>query len=183
MLLYMIKLKEKYNKTVVPEMRKKFGYKNNMAVPKIVKIVVSSGVGSFKDEAKKEAVEKSLSAIAGQKPLANKAKKSIASFHLREGMPIGYSVTLREGRMYDFLEKLIQVTLPRVKDFRGLNYDAVDEMGNMSIGFKEHTSFPESAGEDVRSAFGLGVTIVTSAPKKDEAVELLKAIGIPFSKK
>lgn len=179
----MNKIREKYNKAVVPEMRKKFGYKNNLAVPKIVKIIVSSGTGSFKDEAKKEAVEKSLAVITGQKPLVNKAKKSIASFKSRQGMPIGYSVTLRKGRMYNFLEKLVGITFPRVKDFRGVSYDAVDEMGNMSVGFREHTSFPEVAGEDVRSAFGLGVTIVTSAKSKDEAVEMLKGIGMPFLKK
>ena len=179
----MNKVKEKYNKTVVPEMRKKFGYKNNLAVPKIIKIVVSSGTGSLKDESKKEAVEKALALITGQKPLVNRAKKSIASFKLRQGMPIGYSVTLRKGMMYDFLDKLIGITFPRVKDFRGISYNAVDEMGNMSVGFKEHTSFPEAAGEDVRSAFGLGVTIVTTAKSKDEAVEMLKGIGMPFSKK
>ena len=179
----MSKIKEKYNKVVVPEMRKKFGYKNNLAVPKIVKVVVSSGTGSLKDESKKEAIEKSLTRITGQKPLVNKAKKSIASFKLRQGMPIGYSITLRRNIMYDFLEKLIGITFPRVKDFRGINHDAVDEMGNMSVGFREHTSFPEAAGEDVRSAFGLGVTIVTSAKSKNEAIEMLKGIGMPFSKK
>lgn len=179
----MNKIMEKYNKTVVPEMREKFGYKNNLAVPRIVKIVVSSGTGSLKDEAKKEAVGKSLAYITGQKPLINKAKKSIASFKLRQGMPVGYSVTLRKRKMYDFLEKFIGVTLPRVKDFRGISYDVVDEMGSMSIGLKEHTSFPEAAGEDVRSAFGLGVTIVTNAKSRDEAVEMLKGIGMPFLKK
>lgn len=176
-------IKEKYSKTVIPEMKKKFGRKNSMAVPKIVKIVVSSGTGSFKDEAKKEAVEKSLAIIAGQKPLVNRAKKSIASFKSRQGMPIGYSVTLRKSKMYDFLEKLLRITIPRVKDFRGFNPDIIDETGNMTIGFKEHISFPEAAGEDVRSTFGLGVTVVTNAKNKEEALELLKNMGIPFSKK
>lgn len=164
-------------------MKKKFGYKNNLEVPKILKVVVSSGTGSFKDESKKELVEKSLAAITGQKPIVNKAKKSIASFKLREGMPIGYSATLRGQRMYDFLNKLINVALPRVRDFRGLSSDFIDQTGNLSIGFKEHIAFPEVAGEDVRSAFGLGVTVVTSASSKDESLELLKLVGFPFSEK
>ena len=176
----MNKFKEKLNKTAVPAMNKKFGYKNAMATPKIIKVVVSAGIGSFKDEAKKEAALKSLTLIVGQKPLVNKAKKSIASFKLRQGMPVGYSVTLRGGRMYDFLEKLVNVAIPRVRDFRGLEQKLVDQTGNMSIGFKEHIAFPESAGEDVRGAFGLGVTIVTTAKSKEEAFELLKLAGFPF---
>lgn len=173
-------IKEKYNKTAIPEMKKKFGYKNVFAVPKIVKTVISVGTGSFKDEAKKESALKAVTAIAGQKPLVNKAKKSIASFKLREGMPIGYSTTLRGARMYDFLEKLINVAIPRTRDFRGIDQKIIDETGNLSIGFKEHISFPESAGEDVRSAFGFGVTIVTTAKSKEEAAELLKLVGFPF---
>ena len=176
----MNKFKEKFNKVAVPAMNKKFGYKNALATPKIIKVVVSSGIGSFKDEAKKEAALKSFTQIVGQKPLINKAKKSIASFKLREGMVVGYSATLRGPRMYDFLEKLVSVTIPRVRDFRGLERKLVDQMGNMSIGFKEHISFPESAEEDVRSAFGLGVTIVTTAKSKEEAFELLKLAGFPF---
>lgn len=176
----MNKFKEKLNKVVTPEMNKKFGYKNALAIPKITKVVLSVGVGSFKDEAKKELALKAFTKIAGQKPLANKAKKSIASFKLREGMIVGHSATLRGDRMYDFLEKLVNVTIPRVRDFRGLDKKLVDETGNMSIGFKEHISFPESAEEDVRSAFGLGVTIVTTAKSKEEALELLKLAGFPF---
>lgn len=176
----MNKFKEKLNKTAIPEMNKKFGYKNALASPKIIKVVVSAGIGSFKDEAKKEAALKSFTQIVGQKPLINKAKKSIASFKLREGMVVGYSATLRGNRMYDFLEKLVNVAIPRVRDFRGLDKKLVDQTGNMSIGFKEHISFPESAEEDVRAAFGLGVTIVTTAKSKEEAVELLKLAGFPF---
>lgn len=176
----MNKFKEKFNKVAVPGMNKKFGYKNSLAAPKIIKIVVSAGIGSFKDEAKKEAALKSFTHIVGQKPLINKAKKSIASFKLRQGMPIGYSATLRGSRMYDFLEKLVNVAIPRVRDFRGLEQRLVDQTGNMSIGFKEHISFPESAGEDVRSAFGLGVTIITTAKNKEEAFEMLKLAGFPF---
>lgn len=176
----MNKFKEKLNKTAIPEMKKKFGYKNALAAPKIVKVVVSAGIGSFKDEAKKEAALKSFTQIVGQKPLINKAKKSIASFKLRQGMTVGYSATLRGPRMYDFLEKLVNVAIPRVRDFRGLDKKLVDQTGNMSIGFKEHIAFPESAGEDVRAAFGLGVTIVTTAKSKEEALELLRLAGFPF---
>ena len=176
----MNKFKEKFNKAVIPEMNKKFGYKNALSAPKIIKVVVSAGIGSFKDEAKKESALKSFTQIVGQKPLANKAKKSIASFKLREGMVVGYSATLRGPRMYDFLEKLVNVAIPRVRDFRGLEQKLVDQTGNMSIGFKEHISFPESAEEDVRSAFGLGVTVVTTAKSKEEAFELLKLAGFPF---
>jgi len=159
---FMKSLKEKYNK--------------------IIKVVVGTGIGSIKDEPKKQSIEKSLALIAGQKPKVNQAKKSIASFKSRQGMPIGYSVTLRGQRMYDFLEKLINITIPRVRDFRGLNLNLIDQAGNMTIGFKEHIVFPEAAVEDVRSAFGIGVTIVTSAKTKEQALELLKLIGFPFKK-
>ncbi|RJQ32657.1 50S ribosomal protein L5 [Candidatus Parcubacteria bacterium] len=179
----MTQIKEKINKIATPEMKKKFGYESDFAIPKILKVVISVGTGSFKDEAKKEAALKSFIQIAGQKPLVNKAKKSIASFKLREGMPIGYSATLRGQRMYDFLDKLFSVTFPRVRDFRGVDPKIIDETGNVSFGFREHIAFPEAAGEDVRSAFGLGVTIVTSAKSKEEARELLRLIGFPFSKK
>ena len=149
---------------------------------KIIKAVVSTGIGSIKEDTKKENIFKELTLIAGQKPKVNQAKKSIASFKSREGMPIGYSVTLRGQRMYDFLEKLIKITIPRVRDFRGLSPDLIDEAGNLTIGFKEHIVFPEAAGEDVRSAFGLGVTVVTKAKTKEQALELLKLIGFPFKK-
>ncbi|MCX6731576.1 MAG: 50S ribosomal protein L5 [Candidatus Parcubacteria bacterium] len=149
---------------------------------KIIKAVVSTGIGSAKEDAKKENIFKSLTLIAGQKPKVNQAKKSIASFKSREGMPIGYSVTLRGQRMYDFLEKLVKITIPRVRDFRGLSPDLIDQAGNLTIGFKEHIVFPEAAGEDVRSAFGVGVTVVTKARTKEEALELLKLIGFPFKK-
>ena len=149
---------------------------------KIVKVIISTGTGSVKDEPQKQSIEKSLTLIAGQKPKVNQAKKAIASFKSRKGLPIGYSVTLRGQRMIDFLEKLINVTIPRMRDFRGLNPSFIDRAGNMTIGFKEHIVFPEAAGEDVRSAFGVGVTVVTSAPTKEEASELLKLIGFPFKK-
>jgi len=149
---------------------------------KIVKVVVSTGIGSVKDEPKKESILKSLTLIAGQKPQTNQAKKSIAAFKSRQGMSIGYSATLRGKRMCDFLEKLINVAIPRTRDFRGLDPKLIDNAGNLTVGFKEHIVFSETAGEDVRSAFGLGVTIVTNAKKKEEALELLKSIGFPFKK-
>ncbi len=176
----MQKLKEKYEKTVTPEMIGKLGYKNKFSVPKIVKVVVATGTGSLKDANKKESIEKAMNLIAGQKTAKNRAKKSIASFKLREGMEIGYSATLRGKRMYDFLEKLISVAIPRVRDFRGLEPDLVDNMGNLSMGFKEHIIFPETSEQDVRDTFGLGVTVVTDAKTKKEALELLKLMGFPI---
>jgi large subunit ribosomal protein L5 len=149
---------------------------------KIIKVVVGTGIGSIKDEPRKQGIEKSLTLIAGQKPKVNQAKKSIASFKSQKGAPIGYSATLRGQRMYDFLEKLINIAIPRVRDFRGLNLNLIDQAGNLTIGFKEHIVFPEAAGEDVRSAFGLGVTVVTSAKTKEKASELLKLLGFPFKK-
>lgn len=159
---FMKNLKEKYNK--------------------IIKVIVDTGIGSIKDEPRKQSIEKSLTLIAGQKPKVNQAKKSISSFKSQKGMPIGYSATLRGQRMYDFLEKLINIAIPRVRDFRGLDLNLVDRAGNLTIGFKEHIVFPEAAGEDVRSAFGIGVTIVTGAKTKEAALELLRNIGFPFKK-
>ncbi|TSD02319.1 MAG: large subunit ribosomal protein L5 [Parcubacteria group bacterium Athens0714_24] len=171
----MISIKEKYNKY-----RKNF--KNVMAAPKILKVVISTGTGSAKDDNRKTSIEKSFIAIAGQKPKVNKAKKSIATFKLRQGMPVGYTATLRGQRMHDFLEKLINVSIPRVRDFRGLNSKIIDDNGSMTISFKEHIVFPEAGEEDVKSSFGLGVTIVSSAKKRGEAQELFKLLGFPFKK-
>ncbi|MFA4890611.1 MAG: 50S ribosomal protein L5 [Candidatus Paceibacterota bacterium] len=176
-------IKEKYEKIVIPEMKKKFGYKNSLAVPKIIKVAVATGIGSMKDEEKKKIIESSLSTITGQKSVPNVAKKSIATFKTREGMVIGHSVTLRGNRMYDFLEKLVNVTIPRVRDFRGIDPKVIDAQGNLTVGFKEHTVFPETASDDVRKAFGLGVTIATTAKNKEEALEMLKLLGMPFKKK
>lgn len=175
-------IKEKYNKIVVPEMKDKFGYKNNMAIPKITSVVVGTGVGSLQDDKKKEVIENALTLITGQKFKYNKAKKSIATFKLREGMTIGYSVTMRGERMHDFLNRLINVVIPRIRDFRGLDTKIVDDMGNMTIGLKDHIVFPEVSDHDVREAFGLGVTIVTTAENKEEALEFFKLLGFPFKK-
>lgn len=177
-------IKEKYKKIVIPEMKKKFGYKNDLAVPKIVKVSVSAGIGSKKDEKEKiAAIEKSLTLLTGQKSKTNQAKKSIAGFKLRTGMPVGFLVTLRGERMYNFLEKMINIALPRMRDFNGLNKNSIDEAGNLTIGFKEHIVFPEAGGDDLRSSFGIGVTVVTNADTQEKCAELLKLIGFPFAKK
>ncbi len=163
-------------------LKEKFAYKSIMQSPKIEKVVVAAGVGSFKDPNKKEIVEDRLAKITGQKPKYNKARKSIATFKLREGQLIGYQVTLRGKRAYAFIEKLIHVALPRTRDFQGLSADAVDEQGNFTIGIKEHTIFPETSDEELKNVFGLGVTIVTNAKSKEEALEYLRGIGMPIKK-
>jgi len=175
-------LEKKYKEEVVPEMINKLGCKNKMAIPRLVKVVVNTGVGSIKDQEKKVMIEEHLAILTGQKVSKRPAKKSIASFKLREGNIIGYSVTLRGNRMYDFLNKLIFVTIPRKRDFRGLDSGSVDESGNLSIGFKDHLVFPEMVGQDIKNAFGLSVTVVTTAKDKDEAVELFKLLGFPFKR-
>lgn len=175
-------IKEKYDKVVVPEMKNKFGYKNNMAIPKITSVVVGTGIGSLQDDKKKEIIEKALELITGQKFKYNKAKKSIATFKLREGMSIGYSVTMRGKMMYDFLNRFINVVIPRIRDFRGLDEKIIDSMGNMTIGLRDHIVFPEVSDHDVREAFGLGITIVTTAKNREEAIEFFKLLGFPFKK-
>lgn len=156
-----------------------FGYTNRMAAPRILKVVVSSGVGKA-DKNRKAIVEDRLARITGQKPSPRAAKKSIASFKLREGEIIGYQVTLRGARMYDFLDKLIHISLPRTRDFRGLPATAIDDMGNMTIGIKEHTIFPETSEEDVKDVFGLAITIVTTAGTKAEAEAFFRHLGVPL---
>lgn len=163
-------------------LKERFGYKSIMQTPKLEKIVVSAKVGSMKDKNKIDLVVDRLAQITGQKPKANAAKKSIATFKLREGSIIGYSVTLRGKRMRNFLDKLIHIALPRTRDFRGLEVSAIDDMGNYTIGIKEHTIFPETSDEDLRDVFGLGVTLVTTAKTKEEAEAFLREIGIPLKK-
>lgn len=157
-----------------------FGYKNVMSSPRITKIVVSSGVGKARDKNRNKVVEDRLAKITGQKPAERAARQSIASFKLREGEIVGYQATLRGARMYDFLDKLIHIALPRTRDFRGLNISAVDGMGNLTIGIKEHTIFPEIVDEDLKDVFGLAITIVTTAKTKKEAEAFFKHMGIPF---
>lgn len=158
------------------------GYKNPMQMPRIMKAIISTGVGSFKDKNKFKVVEDRLTRITGQKPAPRGAKVSIASFKSRQGDVIGYQVTLRGKRMFDFLDRLVHIALPRTKDFRGISPSATDEMGNYTLGIKEHTIFPETADEELKDVFGLAVTVVTTAKSKEEAVTLLTHLGFPFKK-
>ena len=174
-------LSEKSNKTF-EALKAERGYKNRMQAPRILKAVISAGVGSFKDKSKFKIVEDRLARITGQKAASRGAKVSIASFKSRQGDTIGYQVTLRGKRMFDFLDRLVHIALPRTKDFRGISRDAADEMGNYTLGIKEHTIFPETADEELKDVFGLAVTIVTTAKSKDEVVALLSHLGFPFKK-
>ncbi|MGN8647822.1 50S ribosomal protein L5 [Gracilibacillus sp. HCP3S3_G5_1] len=176
-------LKEKYNNEIVSSLVEKFNYKSVMEVPKVEKIVVNMGVGDAVQNSKAldSAVEE-LSQITGQKPVVTKAKKSIAGFRLREGMPIGAKVTLRGERMYDFLQKLIDVSLPRVRDFRGISKKAFDGRGNYTLGVKEQLIFPEIDYDQVNKVRGMDVVIVTTANSDEEAAELLTQLGMPFQK-
>jgi large subunit ribosomal protein L5 len=160
------------------------GYMNVHQVPKLQKIVVSSGIGSGmkKDKDRGTLVADRISKITGQKPTLRTAKQSVASFKIRRGDPVGLSVTLRGEKMYHFFDKFIHIALPRTKDFRGIDKRVVDDIGNMTIGVKEHTIFPEAADEDLRDVFGLSVTLVTSAKTKEEATEYFEYLGIPFKK-
>jgi len=185
----MLNLQEKYKKEVIPEMMKTFGYKSPMAVPRITKVVINSGFGKAvvgKGSGEREVIEKYISdnlmAVTGQKPSLRKAKKSIATFKLREGMNIGATVTLRGSRMNDFLEKLIWLVLPRKRDFRGISKNSVSRTGELSIGLKEHILFPEVRIEKEKGIFGLEVVIATSAKNKEEALELFKLLGFPMEK-
>jgi large subunit ribosomal protein L5 len=175
--------KEKQSNTFAA-LKDAFGYTNVLAAPKLVKIVVSSGTGTKmkKDRDTNERTLDRLARITGQKPTLRAAKQSVASFKIRQGDPVGVAVTLRGARMLHFLDKLINVALPRTKDFRGINTSAVDAMGNMTLGIKEHTIFPETADEDLRDVFGIGITIVSTAKGKDEALAFFKHLGIPFKK-
>ncbi len=158
------------------------GYTNRMAAPRITKVIVSTGVGKKRDKKVLEFIEGRLARITGQKAARRAARISIASFKVREGDTVVFQTTLRGARMYDFLDKLIHVSLPRTRDFRGINTTAVDDMGNLTIGIKENTIFPETSDEDVKDVFGLAVTIVTTAKNKKDAMEFFKHLGVPFKK-
>ena len=179
----MSRLKETYQNEIVDAMIKKFGYKNIMEVPKLDKIVINMGVGDAVSNAKNldKAVEE-LALISGQKPIITKAKKSIAGFRLREGMPIGCKVTLRGERMYEFLDKLVTVSLPRVRDFHGVSKKAFDGRGNYTLGVKEQLIFPEVDYDLVDKVRGLDIVIVTTANTDEESRELLTQLGMPFQK-
>lgn len=156
------------------------GYKNMFQAPRLKKVVISTGVGKVKDKGKLEVIQDRLARITGQKVSPRGAKKSIASFKVRQGDIVGYQVTLRGQRMYDFLEKLVHIALPRTRDFRGLKPTAIDDMGNMTIGIKENTIFPETADEDLRDVFGFAVTVVSTAKGEEEAEAFYRHLGFPL---
>ena len=179
----MSRLKEKYLNEVTPALMSKFNYKSGMQVPKVEKIVINMGVGDAVQNSKAlDAAVEELTIITGQKPVVTKAKKSIAGFRLREGMPIGAKVTLRGERMYEFLDKLISISLPRVRDFRGVSKKAFDGRGNYTLGVKEQLIFPEIDYDKVSKVRGMDIVIVTTANSDEEARELLTQFGMPFQK-
>ena len=179
----MNRLLEKYNNSVRTELANKFAYKSSMQIPRLEKIVINMGVGDAVANSKvlDDAVEE-LTLIAGQKPVITKAKKSIANFKLREGMPIGCKVTLRGERMYEFFDKLVSISLPRVRDFRGINPNAFDGRGNYTLGFKEQLIFPEINFDKVKKVRGMDIVIVTTAATDEEGRALLSLMGMPFRK-
>lgn len=157
-----------------------FGYTSPMQGPRITKVIVSTGVGKKRDKKQIELIEDRLAKITGQKAAPRAAKQSIASFKVRQGDTVGLQTTLRGARMYDFVDKLIHIVLPRTRDFRGLSPKAIDEMGNMTLGIKEHTIFPETADEDLKDVFGLAITVVTTAKSKEEAETFFRHLGFPL---
>ncbi|MEI7620634.1 MAG: 50S ribosomal protein L5 [Candidatus Falkowbacteria bacterium] len=178
-----MRLKEKYQKEILPALKKDLGIKNNFLAPKIEKVVLNVGFGKHTKEKEYAAnVAKTLNRITGQKSVFTKSKKSVAAFKIREGMVIGAMVTLRGERMYDFIERLVNITFPRVRDFRGISDTIIDRDGNMTIGFKEHLPFPEIKQEDIDNIHGLEITIVTSTQDRAAALELFRLLGFPFKK-
>lgn len=177
----MSRLRETYQKDLKPALTKEFDYKSPMEVPRLDKIILNIGLGEAIQNIKVlDAAMEELALIAGQRPIVTRARKSIASFKLREGMPIGCMVTLRRGRMYDFFDKLVNVTLPRVRDFRGLSDKSFDGRGNYTLGIKEHIIFPEIDYDKIDKIKGLNITIVTTARTDEEGKALLKMMGMPF---
>ena len=178
----MPRLKDKYQQEVAPALMKKFEYKSTMQIPRLEKIVINCGCGDCRDNAKAlEAVVKEITAIAGQKAVVTKARKSVANFKVREGMNVGVKVTLRSDRMWEFLDRLLNVALPRVRDFRGISADAFDGRGNYSLGLKEQIIFPEIDYDKVEKLRGMNIAITTTAKTDEEARELLRLLGTPFS--
>ncbi len=179
----MARLKEFYKSDVAPALMKKFAYKSVMQIPKFEKVVINVGAGEARDNAKViDAIMTDLAAITGQRPIVCKAKKSVANFKLREGMPIGVKVTLRGERMYEFIDRLFNVALPRVRDFRGINPNSFDGRGNYSLGLREQLIFPEIEYDKIDKVRGMDVSFVTSANTDEEARELLSLMGAPFVK-
>jgi large subunit ribosomal protein L5 len=181
MVTRMVRLKQKYDDQVVPAMKSEFGYKNSMQVPKLEKITINVGLGEATQNIKAlDSTVAEITAIAGQKPVITRAKKAIANFKLREGVPIGCMVTLRRNRMYEFLDRLIHVALPRVRDFKGVSDRSFDGRGNYSLGLREQIIFPEINPDKVEKARGMTVTITTTAKSDPEGRALLKLLGMPF---
>lgn len=177
----MPRLQDKYNDEVVKAMMEKFGYKNVMEVPKLEKIVINMGVGEAKENSKTlESAVADLTIISGQKPVITRARKSVANFKLRENMPIGAKVTLRKQKMYEFADKLLNIALPRVRDFHGVSSKAFDGRGNYSLGIKEQTIFPEIEYDKIDKVRGMDIIFVTTAKTDEEARELLRFLGMPF---
>ena len=178
---YVARMRAEFDERIVPAMIEKFGYKNRMEVPRLDKVVINMGVGeATQDKKKVETAAQEMELIAGQKPVITKAKKSIAQFKLREGMPIGVKVTLRRERMYEFLDRLVTIALPRVRDFRGLNPKSFDGRGNYAMGLKEQIVFPEINYDRIEKVRGMDVIITTTAKTDDEARELLRFFNFPF---
>ena len=177
-----VRLYEKYKKEITNTLKDKFNYKNDLEIPKLEKIVINMGVGeAVKDSKKIEVAVRELAAISGQKPVVTKSKKANASFKLREGMPIGVKVTLRKNKMYEFIDRFVNVALPRVRDFRGVNPKSFDGNGNFALGLKEQFVFPEIEYDNVDSVRGMDIIFVTSAKSDDEGKELLSGFDFPFS--
>ena len=179
---YTPRLLDQYRSTIRPALKEEFGYKNDMQMPKLEKIVLNMGVGEAVADSKKiKAAEADMTAIAGQKPVITKAKKSIAGFKVREGMPLGVKVTLRGERMYDFLDRLVTVAMPRVRDFRGVSGKSFDGRGNYALGLKEHIVFPEIEYDKIDQVWGMDIVICTTASTDAEAKALLKHFNMPFA--
>ena len=180
----MARLKETYEKEIIPELMKRFGYSNKMQVPRIEKIVVNVGMGEMAHQKDLiEPIRNELAAITGQRPRLTRSKKDISNFKVRAGAPVGYKVTLRKEKMYEFLDRVINFVIPRIRDFRGVSRNAFDQAGNYALGIKEQTIFPELELDKIPVSHGLDVCIVTSAKTKEEAMGLLEEFGMPFTKK
>ena len=179
----MTNIREKYNKKAIPEIKSRFKLENDFEVPRIMKIVINSGIGKFiNDSAQTADIAKSMADFSGQKPVMVKSRQSIAGFKIRQGQEVGMKITLRGKRMWDFLEKLVGAALPRIKDFHGINLSAVDDNGNLNIGIKEHLIFPEIFPEQVKNIFSLQITVITNQKSKEKSAELFKVLGFPFKK-
>ncbi len=177
----MSQLKEHYQKEIFGKLRESGKFANPMCVPRVTKVVLNIGVNARQDKSVLAEAEKELALVTGQKAVVTRARKSISNFHVREGMPVGAKVTLRGGRMYDFLERFLQTALPRIRDFRGVSPRGFDGRGNYTFGVKDHTIFPEIELDQVKANLGMDVTFVTTATSDEDAKELLKLLGMPFS--